>query len=182
MKTFILAASTLVAMAAAPAIASAQASGAGTLVYGTLGYADSNTDHLNLGTIQGRVGARFGQYFGVEGELGFGVAGDKTTQNGVNVKANIQNQEAIYGVGFLPLSSNVDLLARIGYGDTRVKAKASAAGASDTESGDSWNYGVGGQYHFDDKNAVRVDYTREEYTGSNGGAANVYGLSYVRKF
>ncbi|HEX2815403.1 MAG TPA: porin family protein [Phenylobacterium sp.] len=185
MKALITAASALALAALLPAAASAQTApttNVGTTFYGTLGYADSNTDHLNLGTIQGRVGARFGQYFGVEGELGAGVTNDKTTVGGIDIKAKIQNQEAIYGVGFLPLSPEFELLARIGYGDTRAKAKASAFNVADSESGNSWNYGVGGQYHFDDKNGVRADYTREEYTGSNSGAANVYALSYVRKF
>ena len=109
MKTLILAASAAAAIAAVPGLASAQTANPGTSFYGTLGYADSNTDHLNLGTIQGRVGARFGQYLGVEGELGFGVAGDKTTRGGVDVKANLQNQEAIYGVGFLPVSPQWDI-------------------------------------------------------------------------
>lgn len=180
MKALITAVSVAALAALAPAAASAQTVNMSPTFYGTLGYADANNDHLNLGTIQGRLGARFGQYLGVEGELGFGVAGDKTTINGVDVKANIQHQAAIYGVGFLPLSSQFDLLARVGYGETR--AKATAAGAANSADGDSWNYGVGGQYRFDDKNGVRADYTREEYTGDGPGAANVYALSYVRKF
>ena len=182
MKTLIIAASALALCALIPAAAQAQNAMASPSFYGTLGYADSSTDHLNLGTIQGRLGARFSQYLGVEGELGFGVTNDKTTVGGVDVKAKIQNQEAIYAVGFLPLNSQWDLLARIGYGDTRAKAKASAFGVADSANGNSWNYGVGAQYHFDDKNGVRADYTREEYTGSNSGAANVYAVSYVRKF
>jgi outer membrane immunogenic protein len=183
MKVMITAAASALALAALiPAAASAQTANTGTSFYGTLGYADSNTDHLNLGTIQGRLGARFGQYFGVEGELGAGVTNDKATVNGVDIKAKIQHQEAIYGVGFLPLSANFDLLARIGYGETRAKANASAFNVADSASGNSWNYGVGGQYRFDEHNGVRADYTREEYTGNNGGAANVYAISYVRKF
>src|SRR5258708_1606268 len=172
MKALITAASALALAALLPAAASAQTANTGTTFYGTLGYADSNTDHLNLGTIQGRLGARFGQYFGVEGELGTGVTNDKTTVGGVDIKAKIQNQEAIYGVGFLSLSPQFDLLARIGYGDTRAKAKASAFSVADSATGNSWNYGVGGQYHLDDKNGVRAHYTREEYTGGNRGAAH----------
>jgi outer membrane immunogenic protein len=186
MKTLITAASALALAALLPMAASAQTAAPnvniGTTFYGTIGYADSNTDHLNLGTIQGRLGARFGEYFGIEGELGAGVTSDKTTVSGIDIKAKIQNQEAIYAVGYLPLSTNIELLARIGYGDTRAKAKASAFSVADSAEGNSWNYGVGGLYHFDDKNGIRADYTREEYTGSNGGAANVYAISYVRKF
>lgn len=181
MKTFILAASAAALFAAGAGAASAQdTANAGTSFYGNLGYSDVNGNHTNLGAVQGRLGARFGQYFGVEGELGFGAAGDKTTRNGVETKSNIQHQAAIYGVGFLPLNPQFDLLARVGYGETRIKTK-SALG-SFTDSPDSWNYGVGAQYHFDEKNAVRADYTREAFTGSGRDDANVYGLSYVRKF
>jgi len=186
MNILITAAASAMALAALiPAAASAQTASpatTGTTFYGTLGYADSNTDHLNLGIIQGRLGARFGQYFGVEGELGAGVGNDKTTVNGIDIKAKIQHQEAIYGVGFLPLSPQLDLLARIGYGETRAKATADAVGVADSANGNSWNYGAGAQWRFDDKNGIRGDYTREEYVGHNGGAANVYAISYVRKF
>ena len=182
MKTLITAASALALAAILPAAAQAQTANVGTTFYGTLGYADSNTDHLNLGTIQGRLGARFGQYFGVEGELGAGVTNDKTTVSGVDVKAKIQNQEAIYGVGFLPLNPQWDLLARIGYGDTRAKAKASAFNVSDSESGNSWNYGVGAQYHWDGKNGIRADYTRESFTHGSSGDANVWAIAYSRRF
>jgi outer membrane immunogenic protein len=180
MKALITAASVAALAALLPAAASAQTANTGTSLYGTLGYADSNGDSLNLGTVQGRLGARFGQYAGVEGELGFGVAGDKTTVNGNEEKANIQHQAAIYGVGFLPLSPQFDLLARIGYGETRTKTNSVLASSS--SDADSWNYGVGGQYRFDDKNGVRADYTREEFTGDGPSAANVYAVSYVRKF
>jgi outer membrane immunogenic protein len=181
MKALITAASVAALAALLPAAASAQtAANTGTSVYGTLGYADANGDSLNLGTIQGRLGARFGQYVGVEGELAFGIDGDKTTANGTELKANIQHQAAIYGVGFLPLSPQFDLLARIGYGETRTKTNSVLASVS--TDADSWNYGVGGQYRFDDKNGIRADYTREEFTGDGPSAANVYAVSYVRKF
>ena len=73
MKALITAASALALAALLPAAASAQtAPTSGTTFYGTLGYADTDLDHVNLGAIQGRLGARFGQYFGVEGEPGEG--------------------------------------------------------------------------------------------------------------
>src|SRR5471032_709693 len=169
MKTSILAASAAAIAMVLPAAAMAQTAAAntGTSFYGTLGYADTDLDHVNLGSIQGRLGARFGQYFGVEGELAGGVKDDKVTSAGTDVKVKLNNQEAIYGVGFLPLSPNFDLLARVGYGHT--DGSGSVAGVTATAKGDSWNYGVGGQYTFDGKNGVRVDYTRESFTdhGSN---------------
>jgi hypothetical protein len=163
-----------------PAVASAQAANTGTTFYGTLGYADTSLDHVNLGSIQGRIGARFGQHFGVEGEVAGGVKSDTVNVAGTDVKVKLDHQEAIYGVGFLPISPNIDLLARVGYGNTHVKA--SALGSSYSDSGDSWNYGVGGQYHFDAVNGVRADYTRQEFTGSNAGHADVWSVAYTRRF
>jgi len=190
MKILIAAASA--ALCLAPAVALAQTAAVPTGLYGTLGFADAHTDGVNLGAIQGRLGWRFNNWLGVEGELAAGLNDDKTTTTvgGVDIdtKVKLQNSEAIYGVGFLPLSSNFDLLARIGYGDSRVKATASAVGtggpisSSQSASGNSWNYGVGAQYHFDDKNGVRGDYTHEEFTGDNSGHADVWAIAYTRRF
>ena len=169
----------LLAGAAIPAVADAQEANSGTSIYGTLGYAASSAEGVDVGAIQGRLGARFGQYFGVEGELAGGVKGDKTQVGGVPVKVDLEHQAAIYGVGFLPVSPNVDLFARVGYGNTKLKA--SAAGTSASDDGDSWNYGVGGQYSFDGKNGVRADYTRHDFKDSSTNA-DVWSVAYVRKF
>lgn len=163
-----------------------------TGLYGTLGYADAHTSGVDLGAIQGRLGWRFNNWLGVEGELAGGVVSDKSSQtlNGttVNTKVKLNDQEALYGVGFLPLSNNFDLLARVGYGHQNAKVTASAAGTtgpitvSDIAKGDSWNYGVGAQYHFDGVNGIRGDYTREEFTGNNSGHADVWALAYTHRF
>ena len=181
MKTSILAASAAAIAMLLPAAAMAQTAAAntGTSFYGTLGYADTDLDHVNLGSIQGRLGVRFGQYFGVEGELAGGVKDDTVTVGGTDVKVKLNSQEAIYGVGFLPLSANFDLLARVGYGHS--DGSGSVAGVTADAKGDSWNYGVGGQYSFDGKNGIRADYTREQFQ-NKGGDANVWAVSYVRKF
>lgn len=177
MKSLIIAASVAVSCAAVPALASAQDT-ASPQVYGTVGYANAKDDDANLGAIQGRLGARWG-YFGVEGELAGGVKSDDVNVGGTNVNVKLRHQEAIYGVGFLPVSPNLDLFARVGYGNTDIKA--SSAGLSTTGHDQSWNYGVGGQYFFTDKDGVRVDYTRYDFQhGSEN--ADVWGVAYVRKF
>jgi hypothetical protein len=180
MKLLITAAAGVAFAALVPAMASAQPILGGTTFYGTLGYAGTNLDNLDLGAIQGRVGARFGQYFGVEGEVSGGVKDDHVNVGGTDVKVKLDSQEAIYGVGFLPITPNFDLLARVGYGHTQ--GSGSIAGASTTVKGDSWNFGAGGQYSFDGVNGVRVDYTREEFQRSEGQDANVWSVAYVRKF
>lgn len=184
MKKLILSAVSAVAVSAlVPMAASAQtaAANSGTTFYGNLGYSDTSFPHVNLGSIQGRIGARFGQYFGVEGEASWGVNDDKThTATGASITEKLDSQEAIYGVGFLPLSPNLDLLARVGYGHT--SGTGSVPGVIPGVKGDSWNYGVGGQYMFDPKNGLRVDYTRESFQPKGADDANVWSIAYVRKF
>ncbi|WP_312165441.1 porin family protein [Phenylobacterium sp.] len=165
------------AAAMVPALASAQSSG--VTGYGSLGYSHHSMDDVDVGAIQGRLGARFNPYLGVEGELGFGVKKDDVGVAGVDAKVELQNSAAIYGVGFLPVAPNADLYARVGYGKSEVKV--SAPGVVAKGDGNSWNYGVGGQYFFDDNNGVRADYTRHDFE-DDAGEADVWSLGYVRKF
>lgn len=151
--------------------------------YGALGYTNLQGDHADLSALQGRLGLRFDRYFGVEGELASGVnSHDPTTDsNGVPLKAGLTSQEAIYGVGFLPLGHNLDLFARAGYGGTAVKIN-SVTPTVYRYGGDSWNYGAGAQYFFNGgPNGVRADYTRYDYE-NNAPDANVWSVAFVRKF
>jgi outer membrane immunogenic protein len=178
MKSLIAAASTLAVLSTVPALAHAQGLGP-TSIYGTLGYSQGRNEGVDLGAVQGRLGARFGQYVGAETELAAGVDDDKTYVAGAPVNVELEHQAAIYGVGFLPVTPKADLYARVGYGETKVKA--SVPGASATDRGESWNYGVGGQYFLDDANGVRADYTRHDFK-KDAGEADVWSVGYVRKF
>ena len=119
-----------------------------------------------MGSVTGRLGARFGGFLGVEGEYSYGVDSDHS--NGF--KTSAENQYAGYGVAYLPLRRDFDLFARVGYGsqDLRVadeaadllRLKGSAAGV---------NYGAGAQWFFLRHDGVRFDYTR--YDPSNRGVA-----------
>lgn len=177
MKTLIAAASAATVLALAGA---AQAQTAPVGVYGSVGYANAHSDNVDLGAIQGRLGYRFMPYVGLEGEAAFGVKKDDVTVAGVTGRAKLEHEAAIYGVGFLPLSDKTDLFARVGYGNTKVKV--SALGTSASADGNSWNFGVGGQHYFDGVNGVRADYTRQEFTKSNAGHADVYSIAYTRRF
>jgi outer membrane immunogenic protein len=184
MKIILAAATAAATFCAISGVAQAQTAPAGatapTGVYGTLGYADAHSDGIDLGVLEGRLGYRIMPYAGIEGEAAFGVKNDDVTAAGVTGRAKLDHEVAIYGVGFLPLSDKADLLARVGYGNTKVKV--SALGQSASEDGDSWNFGVGGQYHFDGKNGVRLDYTRQEFTKDEAGHADVYSIAYTRRF
>lgn len=179
MKTSMLAAvaGTVVALAAVPAAAQSISQPG---LYGTLGYAFvDGGSAANFGAIEGRLGARIHPNFGIEADAAFGVDGDKETISGVTVKSKLTHSFSAYGVGFLPLAPNFDLLARVGYGTTKVRATSGVITVRDSE--ESWNYGVGAQYSFDEKNGVRGDYTRYDFN-NGGGNADVWAISYVRKF
>ncbi|MDP3299884.1 MAG: autotransporter, partial [Phenylobacterium sp.] len=70
MKSLITAAAAVAVLAAVPAAVQAQP--IGSEVYGSVGYAQSRSDGLDLGAIQGRAGVKINEYFGVEGELALG--------------------------------------------------------------------------------------------------------------
>src|SRR5260221_2272955 len=78
--------------------------------YGTIGYAGADDSGINLGAIQGRLGARFGRYFGLEGELAGGVKNDTVDVGVVPVELQLEHQEAAYVGGYFPLSPRFDLI------------------------------------------------------------------------
>ncbi|MDP1643810.1 MAG: porin family protein [Phenylobacterium sp.] len=182
MKSLITAAAAVAVLAAVPAAGQAQSMSAPE-IYGSVGYAHADAGDFDLGAIQGRLGAKLTPYFGVEGELAFGVKDDTyrppVSIGGSPIKVELNHSAAIYGVGFLPINPNADLFARVGYGTTEVEA--SAAGISSKADGESWNYGVGGRYFIDANNGFRADYTRQEFQ-DDGGSADVWAVGYVRKF
>lgn len=178
MKSLILAAASVAALAALPAAAQAQDATSKAGAYGNLNYARVDGKGVDLNALGGRVGYRINDWVGVEGELAFGVGSDDVTAAGVTGKAKLKHAAAIYGVGFAPIGANTDLIARLGYGTNKVKV--SALGQSASGSDESWNYGVGVQHHFDGVNGVRVDWTRSDF--NEGGKANVWSVGYTRKF
>lgn len=185
MKKALIAAASLAAIAAViPAASQAQEAAASNVgAYVNLGLAHADAGTPNYEILGARLGYRFTPYLGVEGELATGLQGytfrDVGGTPGLDVKTKVEHQAAAYGVGFLPLSPNTDLFARVGYGTTKIKGKA--LGTSVADDGESWNFGVGAQHYFDGLNGIRVDYTRQEFTHGNGDA-DVFGVAYTRKF
>lgn len=177
MKTLI--AATLVAgsVMAVPLMAQAQNS---TEVYGSLNYNQTRTKGADTGAIQGRMGAKITPNFGVEGELAGGVDGDKVYVPGGSANVKMEHQAAAYAVGYLPVTPNLDILGRVGYGTTKFSTGNPAA-TQFNGSRESWNYGVGAEYKFDDKNGLRADWTKSDYTKSNLDSDTV-SVGYVRRF
>ncbi|WP_439471706.1 porin family protein [Brevundimonas sp.] len=172
----ILLATAAVTLIAAPAMAQEPAS----RITGSAGYTYFDGDNGNLGAITGRVGYDFTRNLGVEGEASFGVKDDHITVAGLEGSLEHQYDAAVYGVAKLPVNENFELFGRLGYGTTQVKADV--AGVQATNDGESVNYGVGANYFFDGQNGVRADWTRRDFRGDNGGEADTYGVSFVRRF
>jgi opacity protein-like surface antigen len=177
--SMLVAGAAVVSAAALTALPAAAQTVSAPAFYGNLGYSAVDADDATLGAITGRVGARLHPNFGAEAEVGFGVDDDTVRVGATNVKAELKHSVAAYGVGFLPVNEKFELLARVGYGSTKVRASAAGVSASDTN--ESWNYGVGAQYSFDGANGVRADYTRHDFN-HDAGNADVWAVSYVRKF
>jgi len=179
MKSLIVAASAVAMASLAPAIAQAQAAPT-TGAYVNLGYAHADAGQPNYEILQGKLGYKFNNWLGVEGELATGLKGHDDTVAGVNIHSKIEHEAAIYGVGFAPIGPNTDLIARVGYGTTKIKAKG--GGVSGSDSAESFNFGVGAQHYFDGVNGVRVDYTRHDFNHGYGSHGDVLGVAYTRAF
>ena len=163
MKNLMIAASVAALSLVAPALAHAE-----TGVYGSVGYANIDIDPVTLGAIQGRLGVTFTPYVGVEGEIGFGIADDDILGTSVELSSTY----GAFVVGRIPVSENVNLLARAGFASGEVDV----GGTSASEDGGA--FGAGVEAFFTANDGVRLDYTRYDF----GGDANVWSISYVRKF
>jgi len=141
----------------------------GTL-YGELGYAqlkinDTGTS-VKPGLLRGIVGYNFNDFLAVEGMLGFGVRKDSTTASvggvPVNVEGDVRHIAGVYVKPKVMLGQGFELFGRLGYADTRLRATASAAGvsATDTSSDGSFSYGIGGNFNVSPRAYVGVDYMR----------------------
>ena len=175
MRTLVLAAIAATAFAA-PAMAQTMST---PQWYGTLGYSQLDHSDGDLGAVTGRVGAKFNPYLGVEGEASLGVKDDDFRIGAVEGSLEHQYDAAAYVVGTLPVTPNLELFARGGYGTTKIKAEL--AGVGYEADGESWNYGAGANYYFDAQNGVRADWTRRDFR-DDAGEADVYSVSYVRRF
>ena len=151
--------------------------------YGMFGVTDHEVFSGNLGTVDGRLGARWG-WFGLEGEAGWGVNHHRIG-NGVTgitgVKANIagiNDQQTIYGVGYLPLGRDIDLFARIGYGRTDLDFKGMTHPADDGTPTGMWAAAANGSGTARTASAPstpgRISTVRPN--------ADAWSVSYVRKF
>lgn len=175
MRTLLLTTAALTLLAA-PAMAQEPAA----RVTGSVGYTQLDGDDGELGAITGRATYNFTRYWGVEGEASFGVKDEDITVGAVDGSLEHEYDAAVYGVATLPVSENLELFGRVGYGTTSIKADV--AGFTASEDGESVNYGVGANYFFDGRNGIRADITRRDFADDAGGEVDTYGIGYVRRF
>jgi hypothetical protein len=150
----------------------------------SLGYTGVSWAGNNLGAVTLRAGADFGKYLGVEGEGSFGVADAAVSLGGASAKTHLNNAYAGYVVGRYPIMPNGNLFARVGYGhlDARQSVSAGGSSLSVADGVDSLNYGAGGEYLFDGKNGLRIEYTRYDLRTDSAKDADTWSLSFVHKF
>lgn len=170
----ILIAAVAISAIAAPALAQSVSEPRG---YGNLGY--THLDDTSTGAVTGRLGVNLNRFIALETEASVGVKDHDINVAGVDGKIEHEWDAAGYIVGKYPVSNNLEVFVRTGYGHTELKREL-AGGSSDIGS-DSWNYGAGVTYLVDGANGVRADWTRRDFNGTDG-ENDSYGLSFVRKF
>jgi hypothetical protein len=157
-------------------------------VYGAVGYAAEEVSDADaeFGSLQARLGYRLHRHFGVEAEVGYGVRSE--TPSFADVE--LGGQGAAYLVGFLPLTPQLDLFARVGAGVQDMSGEGVCIAVSVVpgpsvcslpEADESLNYGVGATYYFDARNGVRADWTRKDYDDA-GLEADVWSIAFQRRF
>lgn len=147
--------------------------------YGSIGYSQVETDDATLGAITARAGYKLLPYVGVEGEASVGIENDSFDVSiGGSGEIELKHDVAAYAVAFLPLGQNFEIFARAGYGSTSIET--TVPGVTARGDGESFNYGVGASV-FHGNNGLRADWTRRDFT-DDGGEADVWSLSFVRRF
>lgn len=170
----------LLAAAASLATAGAAAAQDGPFHLGA-GYTYLDADGVEFDVITLRGGYDFTEFFGAEGEVQFGLGDESVTAGGVTGDLSYDFGLGLFGKAQYPLHEDFSVFARLGYVYQEAEAAAAFAGqtfsVSDGESG--VGYGVGAEWAFYGPNAVRFDYTRNDF---DDGENDAFTLSYVRRF
>lgn len=128
----------------------------------------------------GIVGYKFHPNFSVEGMLGLGVSGDKVDLNGMAtiVDAKISNAFGVFVRPSLKLSDSVELFARLGY--VQSKIKLSVPGFSISDSDGSAAYGLGGNFYLSKQSYLQLSWTN--YYKKDGLKMDGIGLGFGFRF
>lgn len=128
----------------------------------------------------GIVGYKFHPNLSVEGMLGLGVSGDKVDLNGMEtvVDAKISNAFGVFVRPSVKLGDSVELFARLGY--VQSKIKLSVPGFSISDSGGSTAYGLGGNFYLSKQSYLQLNWT--SYYKKDGLKIQGVGLGYGFRF
>lgn len=142
-------------------------------------YAAVSVDALNFDAyaLSGRIGYNFSEYFGVEGQAGFGIIDDKETFQGIEAKAGIDNFFAGFITARVPAGEQFELIGRVGY--YSAEQSGSAAGISIAADADGIAAGLGAIFWLNEKSGIRAEYT---YLDGDGGNSDLFSLGYQFKF
>ena len=147
---------------------------------GEIGAAVAHTSEdvdVNLTGVQLRGGYQINPNFAVEAEASFGIGDDKDDATGIKFKQ--QYEVGAFVDGFVPVNENFELLGRVGYATSKIKATLGGLSATDTVSGAA--AGVGLRYFPGaGANGVRVDYTH--YFFDKDSAVDAGSITWVHKF
>ena len=150
-------------------------------LYAGLGATWFNENSIDIGLATGTVGYAFTPNIAVEGELSVGVI-DETNDNGTFRDSTGIAWSAIpFAVGRLPLSDDVALFGRAGYGWRRFDFSLQGPGVNVDSAGTEGLLAFGGgiEVGVTDDVSARLSYTREEY--DNGSEANAFGLALTTR-
>ncbi len=142
------------------------------------GYERFDFDDVDVDTAVIRGGYDFNRFFGVEGQANIGINDESVTVAGVTGDVGLDYSLGAFGVVRPWSDEQANVFLRGGY--TTTEFDADIAGLNYDGSDEAWAFGVGGEWFFAGDNGVRLDYTRYDY--DDGGEADTYGISYVRRF
>ena len=167
---------------AAPLVVAGAAQAADSGATLEIGYTRADFSNINpnpdFNTLELRGGYQFNKNVGAEMEGGFGLGSDTLHSQGVSISVKQDWQVAFYGVGYLPVGHNFDLLARVGYGRTQATASGGGVSLDGQSSGAVAGIGVR-QFPGGGKNGWRLDYTHYFYADD---PVDTFSVTYVRKF
>lgn len=160
--------------------------------YGTLGLTSYDLRNDVYGA-EARLGYQSGKIIGaeIEGSLGITSSDENIEDASVSPavtfpgKTGVDYSTAVFATARIPITEELSLHARGGYHATRTTGtftdnrSTPPVTTNQNLSVDGLAYGVGAEFAFDAKNALRLDLTRYE-AGSQGGDRG--SIAYVRRF
>lgn len=172
------------------------------------GVGQVSVEDFDFTVVNGHLGFKFGQYFGLEGEIGLGLGDegvslndlggqdeidDLATQLGINPSditvggdASLTRKFGAFGTVGTTLDNGLEVFGRVGVVSAELKVTGTASylgqslSVSNKDSGTALAYGIGGKYYFTGPNGIRFDITKYE-VGDEADATEI-AVGYTRRF